>query len=85
MSKATPSYRLDSKIGGEMVPHIKIEDKLYELARAPNKCLRLMPCPMKRKASGLQYCIPCLATGTGKLDFRALKAQAIGIAVTALS
>lgn len=108
-----------SKIGGEMVPHIKIEDKLHELAGATEQVFAVTAVPDDKKGERLavlhtlsddklapvlerlaQCDLPALwkpranqffhvdslpYLGTGKLDLRALKAQAIGIAVTALS
>jgi len=40
-----------SKIGGEMVPHIRIEDKLHELAGSTSRPSPSRRCLMKRKAS----------------------------------
>jgi len=38
-----------SKIGGEMVPHIKIEDKLHELAEATEQVFAVTAIPDERK------------------------------------
>ena len=38
-----------SKIGGEMVPHIKIEDKLHELAEATEQVFAVTAVPDERK------------------------------------
>ena len=41
-----------SKIGGEMVPHIKIEEKLHELAGATEQSFVVTGFRMRRKARG---------------------------------
>src|SRR3974390_1894487 len=38
-----------SKIGGEMVPHIKVEDKLHELSGSSEQTFALTPVPLERK------------------------------------
>jgi acyl-[acyl-carrier-protein]-phospholipid O-acyltransferase/long-chain-fatty-acid--[acyl-carrier-protein] ligase len=38
-----------SKIGGEMVPHIKVEEKLHELAGATEQCFAVTGVPDERK------------------------------------
>jgi acyl-[acyl-carrier-protein]-phospholipid O-acyltransferase / long-chain-fatty-acid--[acyl-carrier-protein] ligase len=68
-----------SKIGGEMVPHIKIEDKLHELAGATEQVFAVTAVPDEKKGERLivlhtladdklQECI----TQLGKLDLPAL-------------
>ena len=42
-----------SKIGGEMVPHIKIEDKLQEIAAAPEQVFVVTAVPDERKGEKL--------------------------------
>jgi acyl-[acyl-carrier-protein]-phospholipid O-acyltransferase / long-chain-fatty-acid--[acyl-carrier-protein] ligase len=42
-----------SKIGGEMVPHIKVEDKLQELAQAPEQMFVVTAVPDERKGERL--------------------------------
>jgi len=42
-----------SKIGGEMVPHIKIEDKLQEIAAAPEQVFVVTAVPDERKGERL--------------------------------
>jgi len=42
-----------SKIGGEMVPHIKIEDKLQEIAAAPEQIFVVTAVPDERKGERL--------------------------------
>jgi acyl-[acyl-carrier-protein]-phospholipid O-acyltransferase/long-chain-fatty-acid--[acyl-carrier-protein] ligase len=42
-----------SKIGGEMVPHIKIEDKLQEIAGAPEQVFVVTAVPDERKGERL--------------------------------
>lgn len=42
-----------SKIGGEMVPHIKVEDKLHELAGATEQCFAVTGVPDDRKGERL--------------------------------
>jgi acyl-[acyl-carrier-protein]-phospholipid O-acyltransferase/long-chain-fatty-acid--[acyl-carrier-protein] ligase len=42
-----------SKIGGEMVPHIKIEDKLHELAGATEQCFAVTGVPDEKKGERL--------------------------------
>jgi len=42
-----------SKIGGEMVPHIKIEEKLHELAGATEQCFAVTALPDARKGERL--------------------------------
>ena len=42
-----------SKIGGEMVPHIKIEEKLHELARATGQCFAVTSVPDEKKGERL--------------------------------
>jgi acyl-[acyl-carrier-protein]-phospholipid O-acyltransferase/long-chain-fatty-acid--[acyl-carrier-protein] ligase len=42
-----------SKIGGEMVPHIKVEDKLHELARATEQVFVVTAVPDERKGERL--------------------------------
>jgi acyl-[acyl-carrier-protein]-phospholipid O-acyltransferase/long-chain-fatty-acid--[acyl-carrier-protein] ligase len=101
-----------SKIGGEMVPHIKIEETLHELAGASEQTFFVAGVPDEKKgerlvvlhkltAGLLQACLEKLAQsdlpnlwkprpdqffhveafpylGTGKLDLRRLKEQALG-------
>ena len=68
-----------SKIGGEMVPHIKVEDKLHELANATEQVFAVTAIPDERKGERLivlhtlpeekfQECIATLA----KADLPAL-------------
>jgi acyl-[acyl-carrier-protein]-phospholipid O-acyltransferase/long-chain-fatty-acid--[acyl-carrier-protein] ligase len=100
-----------SKIGGEMVPHIKIEEKLHDLASASEKVFSVTSVPDEKKGERLvvlhtlagdqldavleklaQSDLPALwkprpshffhvetlpYLGTGKLDLRALKDQAL--------
>jgi acyl-[acyl-carrier-protein]-phospholipid O-acyltransferase/long-chain-fatty-acid--[acyl-carrier-protein] ligase len=47
-----------SKIGGEMVPHIKIEEKLNELAGTTEQSFSFPPCPTRKKASGSLFFTP---------------------------
>jgi len=42
-----------SKIGGEMVPHIKVEDKLQELAVATEQCFAVAGVPDDKKGERL--------------------------------
>ena len=42
-----------SKIGGEMVPHIKVEDKLHELAGVTEQCLAVTGVPDEKKGERL--------------------------------
>jgi acyl-[acyl-carrier-protein]-phospholipid O-acyltransferase/long-chain-fatty-acid--[acyl-carrier-protein] ligase len=42
-----------SKIGGEMVPHIKVEDKLHELAGATEQCFAVTGLPDEKKGERL--------------------------------
>jgi acyl-[acyl-carrier-protein]-phospholipid O-acyltransferase / long-chain-fatty-acid--[acyl-carrier-protein] ligase len=42
-----------SKIGGEMVPHIKIEDKLHELAEASEQVFAVTAIPDEKKGERL--------------------------------
>jgi acyl-[acyl-carrier-protein]-phospholipid O-acyltransferase/long-chain-fatty-acid--[acyl-carrier-protein] ligase len=42
-----------SKIGGEMVPHIKIEDKLHELAEATEQIFAVTSIPDEKKGERL--------------------------------
>jgi len=42
-----------SKIGGEMVPHIKIEEKLHELAGATEQCFAVTGVPDEKKGERL--------------------------------
>jgi len=42
-----------SKIGGEMVPHIKVEDKLHELAGATEQCFAVTGVPDEKKGERL--------------------------------
>ncbi len=42
-----------SKIGGEMVPHIKIEEKLHELAGATEQCFAVAGVPDEKKGERL--------------------------------
>jgi acyl-[acyl-carrier-protein]-phospholipid O-acyltransferase/long-chain-fatty-acid--[acyl-carrier-protein] ligase len=42
-----------SKIGGEMVPHIKVEDKLHELARATEQIFAVTAVPDEKKGERL--------------------------------
>ncbi len=42
-----------SKIGGEMVPHIKVEDKLHELAGATEQCFAVTGVPDDKKGERL--------------------------------
>lgn len=42
-----------SKIGGEMVPHIKIEEKLHELAEAPEQVFSVTAVPDEKKGERL--------------------------------
>lgn len=103
-----------SKIGGEMVPHIKIEDKLNELAGATEQIFSVSAVPDEKKGERIivlhtltdEALAPVLGKlaesdlpalwkpkkdqffhvaalpylGTGKLDLRALKAQAAALA-----
>ena len=103
-----------SKIGGEMVPHIKIEEKLNELASAAEQSFSVSAVPDEKKGERIivlhtlsdEELAPVLAKlaetdlptlwkpkkdqffhvdllpylGTGKLDLRALKAQAAELA-----
>jgi Acyltransferase len=49
------SYRMSrfSKIGGEMVPHIKIEDKLHELSGATEQTVAVTAVPDEKKGEQL--------------------------------
>ena len=103
-----------SKIGGEMVPHIRIEEKLNELAGTTEQSFSVSAVPDEKKGERLivlhtlsdEELAPVLAKlaesdlpalwkpkrdqffhvellpylGTGKLDLRALKAQALELA-----
>jgi acyl-[acyl-carrier-protein]-phospholipid O-acyltransferase/long-chain-fatty-acid--[acyl-carrier-protein] ligase len=42
-----------SKIGGEMVPHIKVEEKLHELAGATEQCFAVTCAPDEKKGERL--------------------------------
>jgi acyl-[acyl-carrier-protein]-phospholipid O-acyltransferase/long-chain-fatty-acid--[acyl-carrier-protein] ligase len=42
-----------SKIGGEMVPHVKVEEKLHELAGATEQCFVVTAVPDGRKGERL--------------------------------
>jgi acyl-[acyl-carrier-protein]-phospholipid O-acyltransferase / long-chain-fatty-acid--[acyl-carrier-protein] ligase len=42
-----------SKIGGEMVPHIKVEDKLHELAKSTEQAFVVTAVPDERKGERL--------------------------------
>jgi acyl-[acyl-carrier-protein]-phospholipid O-acyltransferase/long-chain-fatty-acid--[acyl-carrier-protein] ligase len=42
-----------SKIGGEMVPHIKVEDKLHELAKSTEQVFVVTAVPDERKGERL--------------------------------
>src|SRR5256885_619331 len=42
-----------SKIGGEMVPHIKIEEKLHELAGVTEQCFAVTGVPDEKKGERL--------------------------------
>jgi len=42
-----------SKIGGEMVPHIKVEEKLHELAGATEQCFAVTGAPDEKKGERL--------------------------------
>ena len=42
-----------SKIGGEMVPHIKVEDKLHELAGSNEQCFAVTGVPDEKKGERL--------------------------------
>jgi acyl-[acyl-carrier-protein]-phospholipid O-acyltransferase/long-chain-fatty-acid--[acyl-carrier-protein] ligase len=42
-----------SKIGGEMVPHIKVEEKLHELAGCPEQCFAVTGVPDEKKGERL--------------------------------
>jgi acyl-[acyl-carrier-protein]-phospholipid O-acyltransferase/long-chain-fatty-acid--[acyl-carrier-protein] ligase len=42
-----------SKIGGEMVPHIKVEEKLHELAGATEQCFAVTGVPDEKKGERL--------------------------------
>jgi acyl-[acyl-carrier-protein]-phospholipid O-acyltransferase/long-chain-fatty-acid--[acyl-carrier-protein] ligase len=71
-----------SKIGGEMVPHIKIEEKLNDelapvLAKLADSDLPALWKPKKDQFFHVDA-LPYL--GTGKLDLRALKAKAAELA-----
>lgn len=46
-----------SKIGGEMVPHVKIEDKLHELAGVTSRFLQSQQRRTKRRVSASSCCI----------------------------
>ena len=48
-----------SKIGGEMVPHLRIEEKLQELAGAAETCLWSQRCRATRRANALWCCTAC--------------------------
>src|SRR5215469_15607459 len=103
-----------SKIGGEMVPHIKVEEKLHELAGIPDQVFSVTAVPDEKKGERLivlhmlpedklapvleklaESDLPALwkprkdqffhvdalpYLGSGKLDLRALKAQAAELA-----
>src|SRR5215813_4728990 len=103
-----------SKIGGEMVPHIKVEDKLHELAGIADQVFSVTAVPDEKKGERLivlhtlpedqlapvleklaESDLPALwkprkdqffhvdalpYLGSGKLDLRALKAQAAELA-----
>ena len=105
-----------SKIGGEMVPHIKIEEKLNELAGSTEQAFSVSAVPDEKKGERIvvlytlseEELAPVLAKlaesdlpalwkpkkdqffhvdtlpylGTGKLDLRALKAQAAELATS---
>ena len=60
-----------SKIGGEMVPHIKVEEKLHELAGATEQTFVVTVGRMKRKANGW-WC--CTSSRTGNC-YRAWKSS----------
>ena len=45
-----------SKIGGEMVPHIKVEEKLQELAGATEQTFVVAGVPDEKKGSGWWCC-----------------------------
>ncbi|MEI6084894.1 MAG: acyl-[ACP]--phospholipid O-acyltransferase [Verrucomicrobiota bacterium] len=49
-----------SKIGGEMVPHIKVEEKLHELAGATEQCFAVTGVPDEKKGERLVvlYTVP---------------------------
>ena len=106
-----------SKIGGEMVPHIKVEEKLHELAGATEQTFVVTAVPDEKKgerlvvlhklAAGLLPAVwdkltacdlpnlwkprpdqffPVAAfplLGTGKLDLRQVKEQALAFAAAA--
>ena len=105
-----------SKIGGEMVPHIKIEEKLHELAQATEQMFTVTAVPDEKKGERLvvlhtvaedrlapvleklaESDLPALwkprpnqffrvnalpYLGTGKLDLRALKSQAVDLSAS---
>ncbi len=48
-----------SKIGGEMVPHIKIEEQLHELAGATEQCFAVTGVPDGKKGERWWCCTPC--------------------------
>ncbi|NLH72279.1 MAG: hypothetical protein GX456_04430 [Verrucomicrobia bacterium] len=48
-----------SKIRGEMVPHVKVEEKLHELASATEQSFVGPVWPMERKASDCWCCTSC--------------------------
>lgn len=68
-----------SKIGGEMVPHIKVEDKLQELAAVPEQVFAVTAIPDERKGERLiilhtlddEKLAPCLE-GLAQSDLPAL-------------
>jgi acyl-[acyl-carrier-protein]-phospholipid O-acyltransferase/long-chain-fatty-acid--[acyl-carrier-protein] ligase len=58
-----------SKIGGEMVPHIKVEEKLHELAGATEQCFVVTSVPDEKKGERLVvlHTAPEIAPVTEKL------------------
>ena len=53
-----------SKIGGEMVPHIKVEEKLHELLNADGQVLPSLPFPTKKRANAWRWCTLCPKTSS---------------------
>ena len=48
-----------SKVGGEMVPHVKVEESLHRQRVPPNRRSPSQACPMRRKASVWWSCTRC--------------------------
>src|SRR5713226_4677823 len=77
--RVTDRMRRFSKIGGEMVPHIKVEDKLHELAGATEQTFAVTAVPDEKKGERLivlhtlpeEKLEPCLAL-LAKSDLPAL-------------